>query len=446
MISAQRWSHPHNGGMVPQQQQTFQQQFNYPQQQQQQQTAQQMTGQPLFMPSASQSQFGQPMIGSQMTPQMTGQPRFIPSTPQLPPAMSQQQRMGNQSQTFSMGRPPMNGQGFQPRPQQQPFRTPSSGQFLIQPQQPSMMQQPSFDNRMAATNNNITNMQSPIQSPFNNNPMLSPQFNNSSQTQPPSSFRPSSMTMQPPRQQPMQSQLMQQQQQQQMQSQLMQQQQQQQLQQQQIQQLLQQRGQIPPPAMMPPASGTDMPVFTRPRAYSNTTDYTTTTGANSSPVKKSFSRYRATKLASVSVTFFDATYPPEATIGVSLDEAKLAYTVNDSVNIRNIPVCAIAVNSQNDSIQAGVVCDHAIVHAPPLDPSRTPTHTTSNDTYVLLLSTGDVIVTVNGIPTINVKSDLTGEFERPRMLTLKMLTDLQKSVRTIRFVLRFLLTHPRTSY
>ena len=55
-------------------------------------------------------------------------------------------------------------------------------------------------------------------------------------------------------------------------------------------------------------------------------------------------------------------------------------------------------------------------------------------------------MTVNGIPTINVKSDLTGEFERPRMLTLKMLTDLQKSVRTIRFVLRFLLTHPRTSY
>ena len=43
-------------------------------------------------------------------------------------------------------------------------------------------------------------------------------------------------------------------------------------------------------------------------------------------------------------------------------------------------------------------------------------------------------MTVNGIPTINVKDGL-GEFVRPRMLTLKMLTELQKSDRTIRFVL-----------
>ena len=365
MISAQRWSHPHNGG-----QQNFdgmppQQSFNFQPQQQQ------------F--NFQQPQFGQ-SVGPQMMQQqqqMIGQPRFIPSGQQFSPGASGngRQRMGNQPQAF---------ESQQQMSQQQPFRPPSSGQFIIQPRQPSMQQQqqqqPQPYNNMttANNNNNITNMQSPMQSQFNNNPMLSPQFNNK-RTQPSSSFRPSSMSMQPQQHQ-MQPQFMQQQQQQ-MQPQFMQQQQmqQQQLQQQQMQQQQnqrlqmqqqqfmqqQQRGQqIPQPtAMPPPAAGTDqMPTFTLPRVLSNTTEYTNTTGPNSSPVKKSFSRYRATKLASVSVTFFDATYPPEATIGVSLDEAKLAYTVNDSVNIRNIPVCAIAVNSQNDSIQAGGR-DSAVVDA-----------------------------------------------------------------------------------
>ena len=351
MISAQRWAHPHNGGQnfagMPPGQQSFnnfqpQQHFNFQQQQQEQSMqspfGQPMTGQPpRFIPNArQQSQFGQP-VGPQMIQQMTGQPRFMPSGQQLPvPAVSGngqqrmgnqsqpfpvpgngQQRMRNQSQPFPMGQPPMNGQAFQPRQQmaqQQPqMRFPSSGP----PRQPSMMQQP-YNSSMTG-NNNITSMQSPMRPQFTNNPMMSPQFNNNSPMQPSSSFRSPSMTMQ-------------------------------QQQQQMRQQQMQQRGQIPQPAAAPPTN--DMLNFTRARALSNTTEYTNTTGPNS-PVKKSFSRYRATKLASVSVTFFDATYPPEATIGVSLDEAKLAYTVNDSVNIRNIPVCAIAVNSQNDSIQAG---------------------------------------------------------------------------------------------
>ena len=38
-------------------------------------------------------------------------------------------------------------------------------------------------------------------------------------------------------------------------------------------------------------------------------------------------------------------------------------------------------------------------------------------------------------------NDVGGELERPRMLTLRMLTNLQKSVRTIRFVLCTFITH-----